>query len=78
MTLDDYIRHLQALRELMPGDTSIQKWLPSKGRHQAPIPTVAFAKTFPPFGSERRKAVGQFWHEFFDLPGEQGIRCIRV
>ena len=78
MTLDEYIKHLQALRELLPGDTPVQKWLPAKGRHNAPVPTVAFAKTFRAVGSDRRVAVGQFWQDHFDLPNEQGHRCVRV
>lgn len=78
MTLDEYIKLLMELREQMPGDTPVQKWLPAKGRHHAPPPKMTFAKTYKLPHGERRVPVGQFWHEGFDLADERGYRVVRV
>lgn len=65
--LDDYIAMLQLLRKTAGrGDIEVEKWMPTKGRHTAPLPALAHARKFerggvpafynPPHDNEVQKA----------------------
>lgn len=75
MRLSVYIASLQFLLERF-GDLDVEKWLPARGRHTAPSPTVAYTRRFD---STRGavEVVPQFWHHD-DNPVQKGDPVIRV
>lgn len=81
VTLDQYIEELIQLRAQHPGSGSwpVEKWMPSKGRHTAPLPAIAYRLA-------RRICHGQrvmmqppaFWQPGHDRPEDQGDAVIRI
>lgn len=79
-TLDQYISDLLALRKANPGSSTwpVEKFMPSKGRHRAPLPTVAYRQQKMVKTSNGVKPVlGNFWSSF-DPPEEKGEPVIRL
>jgi hypothetical protein len=78
ITLDEYIDELQRLRAALfaGGGLVVQTWSPSRGRHNALLPKVAYKKLILVRGT--RHAIGQFWQENYDKPDERGDPIIRI
>lgn len=81
VTLDQYIEELVKLRDANPGSGSwpVEKWLPSKGRHAATLPVVAFRLEKKILGGRctitRPPA---FWQADYDKLEDRGEPVIRV
>lgn len=75
MLLSTYVRELRALLS-QHGDLEVEKWMPAKGRHEAPVPKVAYRRVFE---SSRGsiEVVPQFYHPD-DNPVQCGDPVIRV
>lgn len=75
INLDSYIARLEELRSVYGGGVLVQKWLPSKGRHNAPKPGVAF-----PVSRDIGKGftTNQFWSKDHDPEDRKGPPVIRV
>lgn len=71
-TLREYINHLQALESEHGPLLQVEKWMPAKGRHPAPRPTLSYARTYP-----SRGGMPAFYHES-DNPVQKGSPVIRV
>lgn len=74
-TLCEYIAALQALEREHGPLISVEKWMPSKGRHVAPTPVLAFARKH---SSIRGKELPFFFHEDTDTLASKGQPIIRV
>ena len=72
MTLDQYITILQDLRTQHGGLLDVQKWMPAKGRHEAPVPSLAYVRR------HSTRGVANFFHEATDTPAQKGAPVIRV
>jgi hypothetical protein len=75
-TLDEYIAMLEDLRRLHGGSIRVQKWLPSRGRHGAPDPQIAYKRVYDARRLCEVKAP-QFYSPA-DNPVQQGEAVIRV
>lgn len=71
-TLGDYIAALQALEAVHGPLVSVEKWMPAKGRHEAPMPTLAHARKYV-----RGDGQPAFYHPT-DNPVQKGDPVIRV
>lgn len=81
ITLDQYIEELVQLRARNPGSGSwpVEKWMPSKGRHTAPLPTVAYrAASRVGWGPRGALLLPAFWQPGHDRPEDKGDAVIRV
>ena len=78
ITLDEYIARLEALRAEHGGTVLVQKWMPSKGRHHAPEPKVAFALVKTVMKGRVAIPAMQFWQKDADRADEKGPAVIRV
>lgn len=77
MTLSEYIVRLQELEARHGGNLPVQKWMPAKGRHDAPTPMLANARTYPAKrGSE--VPIMAFFNEEHDTPAQRGDPVIRI
>jgi hypothetical protein len=77
MDLDTYIKRLQELRA-EHGNLPVEKWMPAKGRHSAPLPELAYQRRYDkPKGCSGGELVGQFYH-CDDNPVQKGAPTIRV
>lgn len=76
ITLDDYIRKLETLRELVGGNTKVQKWTVAYGRHAAPNPVVAYTPRLDQ--KKKEEEHHRFWNERHDLLSERGSLVIRI
>lgn len=77
ITLGDYIALLQSLANTgVPLDTPVQKWLPARGRHDAPAPGVAFVWEKDVKGVKLHHPL-RFWEEH-DGADQKGPLVIRV
>lgn len=72
MTLGDYIKALQAIEAAEGPLVSVEKWMPAKGRHEAPPPVLANARRY-----ERGRAPA-FYSEGHDNPTQKGQVVVRV
>lgn len=80
LTLDQYIRALLALKASgVPGSTIVQKWLPSRGRHNAPPPVEAYmlARVVHKDAKPVMHPTA-FWQEAHDRPEWKGELVVRV
>lgn len=76
-TLSEYIVELQKLEREGHGNLPVQKWMPAKGRHNAPAPVVAFTRVWPAKrGTEDPSP--QFFNEENDTPAQRGDPVIRI
>ena len=71
-TLRDYIAALEDLERKHGPLVSVEKWMPAKGRHEAPFPVLAFKRRY-----DARNGVPAFYHES-DNPVQKGDVVIRV
>lgn len=74
--LDEYIAKLEELRAKHGGNTLVQRWNVSKGRHNATFPKEAYTKVV--VVGRHRTPIGQFYQEGYDKPEEKGTLVIRV
>ena len=72
ITLSEYIECLQALEREHGGMLLVQKWMPAKGRHDAPLPKLAYARKF------ERGGVPAFYNPAHDNEVQKGDPVIRV
>lgn len=72
MTLGDYIKHLQDLAVVHGTMLDVEKWMPSKGRHEAPVPVLSYVRKY------ERGGVPAFYHPPSDTPAQKGAPVIRV
>lgn len=77
VTLDEYMAALARLREQVGGQVLVQKWMPSKGRHHAPMPHIAHGKVLDGQKVKGVPIAGQFW-QTQDGPSCKGPLVIRV
>lgn len=81
VTLDQYIDGLIKLRAANPGSGSlpVEKWLPSKGRHAAPLPVIAYRLARKILNGQRTMMLPTaFWQEGHDKPEDRGEAVIRI
>ena len=76
ITLDEYIAHLQVLREEHGGKVLVQKYS-AGARRQAPRPQVAFT-TYRDLGGKKPLHLPQFWQEGYDPESAKGALVIRI
>ena len=71
--------YIELLQELIAehGDIEVEKWMPAKGRHEAPTPTLAHARKFVTHRDQHMGGIGSFYHET-DNPNQKGAPVIRV
>jgi len=75
--LDTYIKRLQELR-VEHGNLPVEKWMPAKGRHNAPMPELAYQRLYDKkSGRGSEELVKQFYH-CDDNPVQKGAPTIRV
>ena len=72
-TLREYIDALEALEREHGPLISVEKWMPAKGRHEAPLPVLAFARKY-----DRAERGASFYHEPTDTLAQKGQPVIRV
>jgi len=77
LTLDEYIAHLCKLRDEHGGQLEVQKWLPAKGRHAAPVPVIAYKRTYDKKGSAGEVSP-QFYNKEHDNPVQRGEPVVRI
>ena len=70
--LIEYIAALQKLADEHGPTLDVEKWMPSKGRHEAPMPTLQHARRY------ERAGVPQFYNPAHDNPAQKGDPVIRV
>mgnify|MGYP001561854595 CR=1 FL=1 len=75
LTLDAYIEELLKLRSQHGGTLRVQKWMPAKGRHGAPIPVLAHERTYDKHPDHGGAA---FFNAEHDNPVQKGDPVIRV
>ena len=81
VTLDEYIAQLQALQKEYGGDLLVQKWQPSKGRHNAPRPKIAHEVVYEFSAGGKVKTalrIPQFWDGRYDPENKRGARVVRI
>jgi hypothetical protein len=81
VTLNQYIEELVKLRDANPGSGHwpVEKWLPSKGRHTAPLPQVAHRLARSILGGQRTMMLPTaFWQPGHDRPEDRGEAVVRV
>jgi len=71
-TLIDYIAQLERLRQVHGDLVSVEKWMPAKGRHEAPMPVATHARKY-----DARSGVPAFYHDS-DNDVQKGDLVIRV
>lgn len=71
--------YIEVIKELVAqhGNLEIEKWMPAKGRHEAPAPTLAHTRKFVTHRDHHLGAIGSFYHET-DNPNQKGDPVIRV
>lgn len=71
--------YIQLIQELIAqhGDIEVEKWMPAKGRHEAPTPVIAFTRKFITHRDHHMGGIGSFYHET-DNPNQKGDPVIRV
>lgn len=71
--------YVQLLQELIAqrGDVEVEKWMPAKGRHEAPAPVLAHTRKFVTHRDHHMGGIGSFYHET-DNPNQKGDPVIRV
>lgn len=74
-TLREYIDALEALEREHGPLISVEKWMPAKGRHDAPIPVLAFVRKHTTI---RGVGIPFFYHEPTDTLAQKGQALIRV
>ena len=74
-TLREYIDALEALEREHGPLISVEKWMPAKGRHEAPIPVLAFVRKHTTI---RGVGIPFFYHEPADGLASKGQPVIRV
>lgn len=75
ITLHEYIAELQVMRDKHGGNILVQKWSAAKGRHNAPLPKVAY--TICKKAGHAVIHVPAFWSEH-DHPDQKGFPVIRL
>jgi hypothetical protein len=81
VTLDQYIEELIKLRAENPGSGQwpVEKWLPSRGRHPAPLPQPAFRLARKILQGQRTMMLPTaFWQAGHDRPEDRGGAVVRV
>jgi hypothetical protein len=77
MRLSQYIATLEALRQ-EHGDLEVEKWMPAKGRHEAPDPVLAFRRRFATTRDTQAGGVGSFYQPDHDNLTQKGDPVVRV
>lgn len=71
--------YIEMMQELIRqhGDLEVEKWMPAKGRHEAPAPTLAHVRKFVTHRDHHMGGIGSFYHPT-DNPNQKGDPVIRV
>lgn len=71
--------YIQLIQELIAahGDIEVEKWMPAKGRHEAPAPALAFTRKFTTHRDHHMGGIGSFYHDT-DNPNQKGDPVIRI
>ena len=72
--------YIEMLQELIAehGDLEVEKWMPAKGRHEAPAPKLAHRRRYAAPRDVHTGGVGSFFHEASDTEAQRGDPVIRV
>jgi len=72
--------YVEMLQELIAqhGDLEVEKWMPAKGRHEAPAPFLAYRRKYAASRDHAAGGVGSFYHPETDTPSQKGDPVIRV
>lgn len=72
--------YIEMLQELIAehGDLEVEKWMPAKGRHEAPAPHLAFRRKYATRRDHTAGGVGSFYHPETDASTQKGDPVIRI
>lgn len=72
--------YIEMLQELIAehGDLEVEKWMPAKGRHEAPPPFLAHRRKYATNCVIAAGGIGSFYHPETDAPTQKGDPVIRV
>lgn len=72
--------YIEVIKELVAqhGNLEIEKWMPAKGRHEAPAPFLAHRRKYATNRDHAAGGVGSFYHPETDALTQKGDPVIRV